>query len=508
MKEFDRIKKKVRIVKENRTVVSNNTDKVVSNIKSLYIQGKLVPVICEDMYEYRNLKGESQSLHSYIVETMIDNYNLQNKTKIKLTEKELKDIINESYYGMTLLREKIGYDLYIDIYNTIINEDNNEINNGICLKAEVLDFLNTCKPSLIVTTNCFPILEKELGSSYKSYWYELETKSDTPLPKKCIYHLFGKAKLDNSNWGYNDKQLLRFLRSANSSKYELKNLTTCISKKNTRKTLLVLGNDAPDWLFRFILSPIYGEDVYDDGIGFYISNENRVEVGGLEQFLREIKFRKDSQLIDVLKKATNKIRDITIPLQARLGNKYDFFVAHASEDKEVATKLVEILRENGLKVWVDFENDIDGHYWQRIIDALKQSSYFMPLVTDNYIQKNKPKHDEVQHALHAIGINEISFKASECENLEKHLDGVQIELLLAAQWVKVNEKDPYSIPVIQKGLDFWGNAVTPDYVKSLGDGSRHLPQELFFGIQMYEFDASSPEKFKLNWEKYKLNKKQ
>ena len=33
MKEFDRIKKKVHIVKENRSAVSNNTDKVVSNIK-------------------------------------------------------------------------------------------------------------------------------------------------------------------------------------------------------------------------------------------------------------------------------------------------------------------------------------------------------------------------------------------------------------------------------------------------------------------------------------------
>ena len=63
MKEFDRIKKKVHIVKENRSAVSNNTDKVVSNIKSLYIQGKLVPVICEDMYEFRNPEGERVSLY-------------------------------------------------------------------------------------------------------------------------------------------------------------------------------------------------------------------------------------------------------------------------------------------------------------------------------------------------------------------------------------------------------------------------------------------------------------
>lgn len=501
-KAIERIREKVCIVQEDKRSSSNNTDTVIGDIKRLHLRGRLIPVICEDMYEYKNPNtDERQSLHSYIVETIIDKAQ-ENGIKIKLTEKELKDIVNESYYGMTLLRAKIGYDLYMDLFRAVISEDN-VLNKGICLKAEVLDFLNVCEPSLIITTNCFPILEKELNSSYNSYWYELERKSDKPLPDKCIYHLFGEANPDNSNWGYNDKQLLRFLRSANSSKYNLNNLTTFIGNNNIRKTLLILGNDAPDWLFRFMLTPIYGGDIYDDGRGFYISDENRVEVGGLEQFLREIKFDKDSQLVDVLKKATQKITSTQLTSDID----YDFFVAHASEDKEVALRLVERLRENGLKVWVDFENYIDGHYWQRIIEALRKSSYFMPLVTDNFIQKNK-RYDKVKRALQDLGISEISLEASVCENLEKHLDGVQIELLLAAQWLKINEKDPYSIPVIQKGLELYGFPITPSYTSSIGENSKILPQDLFHCIQIKEFDSSAPELFELDWERYKLNKKQ
>lgn len=500
-KPIDRIREKVCLVQDSKKSLGNNTDNVIGDIKRLHLRGRLIPVICEDMYEYRNPNtGERQSLHSYIVETIIDKY-LQNGIKIELTEKELKDIVNESYYGMTLLRAKIGSDLYMDLFRAVVSE-NNKINEGIYLKAEVLDFLKACEPPLIVTTNCFPILERELDSSYNSYWYELETKSDTPLPDKCIYHLFGEANPDNSNWGYNDKQLLRFLRSANSTEYRMNNLTTCIGSNNTRKTLLILGNDAPDWLFRFMLTPIYGGDVYDDGRGFYISDENRVEVGGLEQFLREIKFDRDSQLIDVLKKATKKIY-LTQPSSIV----YDFFVAHASEDTDVARILVKRLEDNGLKVWADYKNNLDGHYWQKIIDALRKSAYFMPLITDNYVQKNK-KYDMVQRALQDLNIIEVSLDTSDCIKMEKYLDGVQIELLLASKWLKANEKDPYSIPVILKGSEIYGSPLTTSYIRNMSDNSKYLPQNLFLGINMHKFDASAPESFELDWEEYNLNKKQ
>lgn len=498
---IERIKEKISISDQDSRALDYNTEEIVRDIKVLLRNESLIPVICEDMYEYENPQThERQSLHSYMVEKVIDKFVRKGKN-IKLTEKELYSVVNEGYYGLSLLQSKIGSDIYKELHNSIINDDDS-VYDGITLKKEVKEFLIESKFPLIITTCCFPILEKELTLCYKSYWCELETKNDKQLPYPCVYHLFGKAKLSNSNWGYNDKQLLRFLRSAYSSDYALSNLTAEISRSNSRKTLLILGNDSPDWLFRFILTPIYGGDVYDDGIGYYISDEGRTEDESLNLFLRDIKFEKESQLIEVLKSVTEIIKNTNAIVPSNQDLEYDFFVAHAGDNKETAEKIVKILRTHGLKVWVDYENIKDGLYWQRIIDALKKSSCFLPLVTEIYIQKNK-KIDKVEAALEQTGISEVTLCMDECVRLEKYLEGVQIELLLAEKWLKGIKKDPYSIPVILKGSEVYGSPVTPIYLRNMSENSKWLPQNLFWGIQMYEFDDKNTQSFVLDWDRYK-----
>lgn len=497
---IERIKNVITIADKGNCISECNIDEIIRDIKMLLRNESLIPVICEDMYEYENPQThERQSLHSYLVERVIDKFVRKGKN-IELSEPELDSIVNEGYYGFSLLQARLGCDIYKELYNSVIGEEN--IYDGITLKKVVKEFLEESKFPLIITTCCFPILEKELTLCYKSYWCELETKNDKQLSDSCVYHLFGKAKFSNSNWGYNDKQLLRFLRSAYSSDYALSNLTAAIGRSNSRKTLLILGNDSPDWLFRFILSPIYGGDVYDDGIGYYISDEGRIEDESLNLFLREIKFEKESQLIEVLKSVTENIKNTNTIVPSNQNSEYDFFVAHAGDDKETAVKLVKELRNHGLKVWVDYENIKDGQYWQRIIDAIKKSSCFLPLITEVYIQKNKKK-DKVQAALEQTGIREVSLCMEECVTLEKYLEGVQIELLLADKWLKEIKKDPYSIPVILKGAEIYGSPVTTSYIRNMSENSKWLPQNLFWGIQMYEFDENDAQSFALEWDRYK-----
>jgi hypothetical protein len=500
------IKEKVSIVEKTNNS-NNGINEIVSNVKRLISRKMLVPIICEDMYEFQDpVSKKRQSLHSYIVEKIIEKSCNINQN-IRLTEAELEDIVNEGYYGMSLLQSKYGKDLYIDIYNSIMDEDNS-VYEGICLKEEVVSFLKACDFQLIITTSCFPILEKELGDKYNSYWNEIEERNNgtveghnnMDMPERCIYHLFGEAKLGNSNWGYNEKQILRFLRFAYSD-YPLSNLTKRIND-NMRKTLLFLGNDCPDWLFRFILTPIYGGDVYDDGKGFYMNADCRDEDCRLNHFLDDIKFDKESQLICVLKEVTKKVRDANLSVSTSHGKKYDFFIAHAGEDKDDAKELVNRMRNNGLVVWVDYENIIDGYYWQRIIDAIKDSAYFMPFVTGRYIFKNKERKD-VKNAFEKLNISDVSIDMEECLRLESFLDGVQIELLLSSKWYKTNKRELYSIPVIQKGSSFYGEQITTTRIKNWSYESKILPQSLFWGLQMYEFDASNPHEFVLDWKKYK-----
>lgn len=493
---LERIRQKVRIVPDSESGFQS-VDDVVSMIRRLYSRHALVPVICEDMYEYMNPEtGERQSLHSYMVESVISRCGMD----LEMTESELEDIVKEGYYGMSLLAAKIGKDIYQALFNAVVDEDN-RLYAGICLKKEVSDFLKACKFPLIVTTNCFPILEKELGADYRSYWCELETKNDSPLAGKCIYHLFGEAKPENSNWGYNDKQLLRFLRSAYSD-YPLKNLTSVICSNAARQTLLILGNDAPDWLFRFILTPIYGGDVYDDGKGFYMNDDSSRENGGLNQFLRDIKFEKESQLVDILGRVTSRIGNSENPQPGNHGKRYDFFVAHAGDDSDKVAKLVEILRRNGLSVWVDYENIRDGRYWQRIVDSLKDSAFFMPFITEKYIMKTAPARRQ-RAVMDELGLKTVTMDYDECRELNAYLDGIQVELMLANRWLELNPSDVYSVPVLLSGSEVFDEPLTVTRVENWSRDSKRLPKELFWGIQMYDFDESTPDSFVMDWNRYK-----
>lgn len=489
---------KVSVIKESSTP-NNGTNEIVSNIKLLVSRKTLVPVICEDMYEYTDpITKKRQLLHSYIVEKIIERaYN--SNIIIELTEEELKNIVNEGYYGISLLQSKLGKDLYKEIFNLIMDEDNNVYDN-ICVKKEVLSFLLVCNFPLIITTSCFPILEKELEGGYESYWNEYETKNDKDLPSKCIYHIFGESKPNDSNWGYNEKHVLHFLKSSLGS-YSLANLTA--AKENPRKTLMFLGNDSPDWLFRFILTPIYGGDVYDDGNGYYMSVDCRDEECSLNQFLSDIQFEKESELINVLKNVTAKIEN-TKPSNPTIkhGKKYDFFVAHAGEDTEDALKLVERLRNNGLEVWFDRERLKDGYYWEKIISALKDSAYFIPFVTEHYMDKNK-KYETVKGILSKLSINEESIGMEECVKLESHLDGVQIELLLVNKWRNKDPQKTYSIPIYLKGSEVKGFPIDTKSIRRWSENSIYLPQSLFWGLHMYEFDVENPQRLVLDWGKYK-----
>ena len=93
----------------------------------------------------------------------------------------------------------------------------------------------------------------------------------------------------------------------------------------------------------------------------------------------------------------------------------------------------------------------------------------------------------------------------ECVRLENHLEGVQIELLLAEKWLKGIKKDSYSIPVILKGAEVYGSPITTSYLRNMSENSKWLPQNLFWGIQMYEFDEENPQSLVLDWDSYKSN---
>ena len=439
-----------------------------------------------------------------------------------MTDEELNDIVTDGYFGMRMLEKRLenklwaGDMVYKIIYSTVIK--NEKVNKDIHVKENVKSFLQACDFPLIITTSCFSILEKELGPIYKGYFTKNNTNTKAVieekdkslyenkerLSSKCIYHIFGEASNANPNWGYSDFQILSHLRSAMGNT-PWSNLTSAIENKN----LVILGNNTPDWLFRFILTPVFGSDVYNHD-GYYINSNNKQEDRHLIFFLSDIRFSNSEQMDDILKRITSKIQEYR-KLSSRTdehvhGKDYDIFISHASEDNKMVQKLQNVLSvEHGLKVFVDYSEIRDGNYWRKIISGIKNSAYFLPFITKAYLYKADIGKECVRSSLEKLGIDSsigIPMDESKQEDLDqvyrfsKETTGVATELLIAEKWLEMHPQDPYSIPVIQSGTAW----LTPNHVERCLESSRLFCSQQ---IRMYYDGKQDPFDGTFDYDSYK-----
>jgi hypothetical protein len=80
----------------------------------------------------------------------------------------------------------------------------------------------------------------------------------------------------------------------------------------------------------------------------------------------------------------------------KIDNKeYDFFISHASEDKdEIVRDLADALKENGFEVWYDeFELKIGDSLRKKIDSGLAKSKYGIVIISPWFVKKNWPEYE-------------------------------------------------------------------------------------------------------------------
>jgi len=83
---------------------------------------------------------------------------------------------------------------------------------------------------------------------------------------------------------------------------------------------------------------------------------------------------------------------------------YDFFVSHASEDKDVAEPLVEKLSQTGAKVWYDrIELSVGDSLREKIDHGLANSRYGVVILSPRFFKKNWPQKE--LNGLMALEVN-------------------------------------------------------------------------------------------------------
>lgn len=340
---------------------------------------KIVPIICDDMFEvYDEKSGTSYSISDFVCE----NY--------RVDDNIAKAIRSNFYYGMTLLKQ-----LQVDYSSVLYDALNKKYKAGdLRLRRTVQDFLQHGNFPLIVTTFGFRVIEDSL-TGYEPRWFNPRKRNDIPFMynnSRIVYHIFGGDEY--SHWVYNEQKMLEFVHALHSGDYGAKGLSNylCGFKRDNSdiKQPLVIGSSLPDWLFRFFMYPLYG-DKLKNANGYWLSL-SEIEKG-LDLFLSRNEFKgqanlRSGNLVDsIIRKATI---DCECATDTPAPGKKIIFVSYKRKDgktPEKVNRIVEIIGNQGYDVWIDTEelvfNDL---YWFKIKRAIQSCDIFMPLITDTYLE--------------------------------------------------------------------------------------------------------------------------
>lgn len=437
----------------------------------------MVPIIGDDTIVYKE-KGTDEEIpfQVFILKEFQKKY-----PYVEVSDVDLVSMKERGYYGLSLMSQYYER-RFLDDFMDFVNENR----SCIKLKDEVLDFLVTFNFPIIITTVCFDIIEQQLRGKiedYKSIWYKLNKENGT-LPSRCVYHIFGQAK-DGAKWVSDEDLLLTFLLSHNHKEFGATGLTDFL--KENEKKLFVLGCNLPNWLFRFIWQPtqVGRTSNLKTTQGYWINKEKPED--SFENFLKKKNFSADEQVKKILVDATKLLQE-ELQKEAEERNSqidaedhFDVFISYASEDRQVATAIFEVLKNMNVKAWFDDRGKGEitpgSPYWEKIKNGIKHSTHFMPIITGNWMHKltsTSSLKDET---------NMVRDWLTECKNGDSPTQ------------LKAN----YSIPVIVKGSSYNGVPITEGYIEQVA-GFGVLPTALFNGIDMISFDEKDVSVFeKIEW---------
>ena len=111
-----------------------------------------------------------------------------------------------------------------------------------------------------------------------------------------------------------------------------------------------------------------------------------------EDFQKSLQRKIDEQKIqlDTLINQNYSSKQILENIEIIEDKKYDFFISHASEDKEdIVRSLADSLKENGFEVWYDeFELKIGDSLRKKIDSGLINSRFGIVIISPSFVKKN------------------------------------------------------------------------------------------------------------------------
>lgn len=119
-----------------------------------------------------------------------------------------------------------------------------------------------------------------------------------------------------------------------------------------------------------------------------IKKQNKQQEDFQRNFQRKIDEQKTQ--LDFLINQNYTSKQITGNIEDEVIKEYDFFISHASEDKdEIVRNLADSLKENGFEVWYDeFELKIGDSLRKKIDAGLINSRFGIVIISPSFVKKN------------------------------------------------------------------------------------------------------------------------
>lgn len=441
-------------------------------------RSSIVPIIGDDVIVYKGkVSSEEIPFQEFILREFQKKY-----PHVEVSEADIVSMKERGYYGLSLMSQYYER-RFLDDFMDFVNENR----SCIKLKDEVFNFLVTFNFPVIITIDCFDIIEQQLSGkieNYKSKWYSPKGKNDSKLHLREVYHIFGQAK-DGSKWVYDEDTLLSFLLAHNSKDNGATGLVDYLQENE--KKLFVLGCSLPNWLFRFLWQPtqVGRTGNLKTTQGYWINKEKPED--SFENFLKKKNFSADEQVKEILVDATTLLQE---ELQREAEERstlidaeehFDVFISYASEDRQIATTIFEALKNMNVKAWYDDRGKGEitpgSPYWDKIKNGIKHSAHFMPIITGKWMEKMTSTSSLKEETLI------VKDWLAECRKTDS---AVQL-------------KSNYSIPVIVDGSEYNEVEITNSYIEQFGS-MNVLPKSLFFHIDMISFDEENVSVFeKIEW---------
>lgn len=260
--------------------------------------------------------------------------------------------------------------------------------------------LSIGKFPLILTTSYTPFLEAHLLTSgiwdVAAYDKRGKLSENADIPKKTeniLYYLFGRIGACDT-FVATEEDLLSFLHFWHNEETRPKNLCNYLNGK----TLLVLGCEYPDWLFRFMWYSMNNDFVHSPAKGHLLVSNGRVVMDGeLQLFLDRIKASYSDDIegfIDELCKKwdsfrqENRIEEEISEVHKLQSEDIDIFLSYAHEDIEFAEQIASDLTSLGAKVWFD-KRQLGGgdDFPSDIKNAILKCRRFMPILSKTVLIK-------------------------------------------------------------------------------------------------------------------------